>query len=213
MTWAAQQSVVAVVWVSSSWWAIQSKSIFPKNKLKCGPVSTREHVSTVFWSISDDLGAREHFCTKNFLLCIIQFQVAFLDAEADCVEWQWFSKVLLSPCGYVHHCSMTVFPNNTAWGPRWSHAFNSNFRPWPLRTEISPDSLNLFTILWTVDGERPKFFAILHYETLSFCFASVPTFFECVAIVTFCSFFYIYKIQWGLQVKTLKMFSLYVYKT
>ena len=30
-----------------------------------------------------------------------------------------------------------------------------------------PDSLNLFTILWTVDGERPKFFAILHWESLS----------------------------------------------
>ena len=45
---------------------------------------------------------------KCLPLCIIQFQVAFLDAAADCVEWQWFSKVLPSPCGYVHHGSMTV---------------------------------------------------------------------------------------------------------
>ena len=51
-----------------------------------------------------------------------------------------------------------------AW---WSCAFSSGFRPWPFRTEISPDSLNLFTILWTVDGEKPKCFAILHWETLS----------------------------------------------
>ena len=45
---------------------------------------------------------------KCLPLCIIQFQVAFLDALADCIEWQWFSKVLLSPCGYVHHGSRTV---------------------------------------------------------------------------------------------------------
>ena len=32
---------------------------------------------------------------------------------------------------------------------------------------MSPDSLNLFTILWTVDGERPKFFATLRWETMS----------------------------------------------
>ena len=46
-----------------------------------------------------------------------------------------------------------------------SGAFSSNFCPWPLCTEISPVSLNLFGILWTVDGERPTFFAILHWET------------------------------------------------
>ena len=54
---------------------------------------------------------------------------------------------------------MTVSP--------WSRAFSSSFRPWPLGTEISPVSLNLFTILWTVDGKGPKFFAILHWVTLS----------------------------------------------
>ena len=36
-----------------------------------------------------------------------------------------------------------------AW---WSRAFSSSFRPWLLCTENFPDSLNLFTILWTVDG-------------------------------------------------------------
>ena len=50
---------------------------------------------------------------------------------------------------------------------RWSCAFSSGFRPWPLRTEISPDLLNLFMIIWTVDGERPILFAILSWETLS----------------------------------------------
>ena len=46
---------------------------------------------------------------KCLPLCIIQFQIEFLDASADCVEWQWFSKVVLSPCGYVHNGGMTVY--------------------------------------------------------------------------------------------------------
>ena len=45
---------------------------------------------------------------KCLPLCKIQFQVAFLDAAADCVEWKWFSEVLPRRCGYVHHGSMTV---------------------------------------------------------------------------------------------------------
>lgn len=37
-----------------------------------------------------------------------------------------------------------------------------NLLPCPLCTEISPDSLNLFMILWIVDdGEVPKFLAIV----------------------------------------------------
>ena len=50
---------------------------------------------------------------KCLPICIIQFQVAFLDATADCIEWQWFCKVLPSPCGYVYHDG---FSDNTAWG-------------------------------------------------------------------------------------------------
>lgn len=43
---------------------------------------------------------------------------------------------------------------------RRSWAFNSGFRVCPVRTEISPNSQNLFTVLCTVDVER-KFSAIL----------------------------------------------------
>ena len=49
---------------------------------------------------------------------------------------------------------------------RRSLQFNVGFRPCPLRTEISPDSLYLLMILWTVDGEIPRFFAIVRWETL-----------------------------------------------
>ena len=79
---------------------------------------TREHVSTVFRSIADDFRPRElggvsDQINKCLSFCKIQFQVAFLDAAADCVAWQWFSKVLPSPCGYIQHVG---FSNNTAWG-------------------------------------------------------------------------------------------------
>ena len=104
---------------------------------------------------------------KCLPLCIIQFQVAFLDAAADCVEWQWFSKVLPSPCGYVHHGSMTVSQTIPPEGSMVT-CIQQQFLPLAFTHQDSPDSLNLFTILWTVDGERPKFFAILRWETLKF---------------------------------------------
>ncbi len=50
---------------------------------------------------------------------------------------------------------------------RRSRASSMVFRPWPLRTEIVPDSLNLWMILCTVDDDNFKLFAIflilLHY--------------------------------------------------
>ena len=47
-----------------------------------------------------------------------------------------------------------------------SQAFSVGFRPCRLRAEISPDSLNLLMILWTIYDEIPKFLAIVHWETL-----------------------------------------------
>ena len=40
-------------------------------------------------------------------------------------------------------------------------AFSVGFWPCHLCSEISPDSLNLLIILWTVDDEIPKFVAIV----------------------------------------------------
>ncbi len=39
---------------------------------------------------------------------ITEIQVAFLDAAADFGKLMWFYEVLLSPCGYIEHCSMAV---------------------------------------------------------------------------------------------------------
>ena len=80
-----------------------------------------------------------------------------------------------------------VFTNNVFWKYSWAHvvisitvaflyvmqcrlrarrsrASSMVFRPWPLRTEIVPDSLNLW-ILCTVDDDNFKLFAIFLGET------------------------------------------------
>ncbi len=46
-----------------------------------------------------------------------------------------------------------------------SRAIQYVFRPWPLCTEIVPDSLNLWMILCTVDDDNLKLFAIFLWET------------------------------------------------
>ncbi len=48
---------------------------------------------------------------------------------------------------------------------RRSWASSMVFRPWPLRTEIVPDSLNLWMILCNVDDDNFKLFAIFLRET------------------------------------------------
>ncbi len=81
-----------------------------------------------------------------------------------------------------------VFTDNVFWKYSWAHvvisitvaflyvmqcrlrarrsrAFSMVFRPWPLRTEIVPDSLNLWMILCTVDDDNFKLFAIFLWET------------------------------------------------
>ncbi len=81
-----------------------------------------------------------------------------------------------------------VFTDNVFWKYSWAHVVISTtvaflcvmqcrlrarrsrassmvFRPWPLRTEIVPDSLNLWMILCTVDDDNFKLFAIFLWET------------------------------------------------
>lgn len=84
------------------------------------------------------------FCKRDF---------AFLDAAVYYVVYFLFSQS--SPKTHV-----AIFIT-VAWrflvqchlGTQRSQTFSSGFHPWPLRTEISPESLNLFTILCDVDGK------------------------------------------------------------
>ena len=132
----------------------------PKNKLKCGLVWPENMFPLCFEQTHMPLGPE---FLRKINKCIIKFQVAFLDAEADCADND-FPKYSWA------HVAMSImiawrFLKQYRLRARWTCAFCSGYRYWPLRTNISPDSLNLFTILWTVDGERPKFFAILCWET------------------------------------------------
>ncbi len=83
-----------------------------------------------------------------------------------------------------------VFTDNVFWKYSWAHvvisitvaflyvmqcrlrarrsrASSMVFRPWPLCTEIVPDSLNLWMILCTVDDDNFKLFAIFSEKLLS----------------------------------------------
>ncbi len=63
-----------------------------------------------------------------------------------------------------HYSSIPVCDAVPSKGRR-SRASSMVFRPWPLRTEIVPDSLNLWMILCTVDDDNFKLFAIFLWET------------------------------------------------
>ena len=101
---------------------------------------------------------------KCLHLCIIQFQVAFLDAALDCVEGQWFFN-----CGYIHHgimgVSQTIPPG--AW---WMVTRIQQWFP-PLAfmhrdLQWLPESLHNIMNSIMYYELMVKFFAILHWETL-----------------------------------------------
>ncbi len=77
---------------------------------------------------------------------------------------QCFLEVFLSPCCDFHYSSIPVCDAVPSRARR-SRASSMVFRPWPLRTEIVPDSLNLWMILCTVDDDNFKLFAIFLWET------------------------------------------------
>ncbi len=56
---------------------------------------------------------------------------------------------------------------------RRPRASNKALRPCPLRSEISPVSLNLLMILCTVEDEICKAFAIWHWGTLSLKYSTI----------------------------------------
>lgn len=71
-------------------------------------------------------------------LCIIQFQCIFLEAAADCTEWQNFYMVLFCTCGYSDSGSLLVFLFNCLRAQR-SHLSKCGFKSCPLPNEVSAD--------------------------------------------------------------------------
>ncbi len=101
----------------------------------------------------------------------------------------WMGAYVVLELGYTfQHWWWIVFTDNVFWKYSWAHvvisitvaflyvmqcrlrawrsrASSMVFRPWPLCTEIVPDSLNLWMILCTVDDDNFKLFAIFLWET------------------------------------------------
>jgi len=106
--------------------------------------------------------ASPHRTDVNRSPCVTEIQVAFLDAMSDCVQWKWFSKLLLSTSGCIWQSSMTVSCAILSEGSKVMHI--QGLLPYPTQTEIPLDYLNLVTVLWMEDDERHQCFAILHWE-------------------------------------------------
>ncbi len=77
---------------------------------------------------------------------------------ADCVYRQWILKVFLGPFSNVNDRIMPMRPRTS----------KKRLRSCPLRTEISPVSLNLLMMLCTVDDEICKAFAIFTLRNIVF---------------------------------------------
>ena len=177
---------------------------------------TREHFP-LFFSPSQITWKLQHKINKCLPFCIKQFQVAFLDAAANSVEWEWFSKVLPRLSGYVHHGSMTVsqtiLPEGSKvtgieqrflalafmhqyflWLPESFHNIMNWW--WNIVFELTDNSLTKFGTKWT---------------TIHPCLQRLPLKLPIVApframlAVTMSCFACFYKIQLCLSVKTLKM--------
>ncbi len=86
-------------------------------------------------------------------------QLASADSMADCVYRQWFLEVFLGPFSNINDRIMPMSDAVSSEGPKTT-ASNKGLRSCPLRTEISPVSLNLLMMLCTVDDEICKAFAI-----------------------------------------------------
>ncbi len=87
-------------------WDWELEIHFSQKQVEMWTRLTTAHISTAFLTIWDELWPREPGGITANSWCIdsprvTETQVAFLDAAADCGKWQWFSEVLLSPCGYI----------------------------------------------------------------------------------------------------------------
>ena len=88
-------------------WHVESNVRFYQKQAWMWTRLTREHVSTVFRSISDDFGPRE-LCTKLINAFLLH------DANSSCISWcsgglSWVTMIFQSTAEpYVHHGSMMV---------------------------------------------------------------------------------------------------------
>lgn len=91
--------------------------------------------------------------------------LTFVDAAQYCVRRRWFPEVFLRPRCEIQHRMMPVCNAVLPQGSR-SQAFDVDFLACPLSAAISQDSLEHLMMLWAVDGDISKFFAIARQEML-----------------------------------------------
>ena len=88
-------------------------------------------------------------------LCIIQFQVAFIDAAADCVEWHHGSMTVSQTIpteGSMVTCIQQQFPRLafTHWNFPWSlNPFSRHYELWMVKNLNSLQSCADKPCLWT----------------------------------------------------------------
>ncbi len=91
---------------------------------------------------------------------MIELYLASADGMTDCVYRQWFLEVFLGPFSNLNDRIMKMSDTVSVFARR-PRASNKGLWICPLRTEIYPVSLKLLMMLYTVDDEICKAFAIL----------------------------------------------------
>ncbi len=125
---------------------------------------TTEQFSTLPQSILNEPWPRENACASRSCLDMASFLTyrvlaGTANGTVDCVHRQCFLEVFLSPCCDFHYSSIPVCDAVPSKGPKIT-GIQYGFPALTLRTEIVPDSLNLWMILCTVDDDNFKLFAI-----------------------------------------------------
>ncbi len=126
------------------------------------------HFETVHFKLS--LGPQDTMALLDHVhiwlpFCMIALYLASADGTADCVydsgfwrySWAHLVMSMTESCRWVMQCRLRA---------QRLRASNKGLRPCPLRTEISPVSLNLLMMLYTVDDEIRKAFAIWRSGTM-----------------------------------------------
>ncbi len=131
---------------------------------------TTEQFSTLPQSILNEPWPRENACASGSCLDMASFLTYRVLAGNG--EWHgglcsptMFSGSIPEPMLWFSITVAFLYVMQCRLRARRSRASSMVFRPWPLRTEIVPDSLNLWMILCTVDDDNFKLFAIFLWET------------------------------------------------
>jgi len=67
-----------------------------------------------------------HLTDVKISPCITEIQVACLDEPSNCVQWKWFSKLLLSTCGCIWQNSIMVSCAMPSEGSKVTHIQHSS---------------------------------------------------------------------------------------